>query len=78
MNPVLAWFDEGAAGFLTAASLSLAIQLIGCAIAITYLAWVWVAAYTEWGNEDIRSGEMFVIWCRSIIALMVLLYLFTI
>jgi hypothetical protein len=77
MTPEIQWFNDGAAGFLTAASLMLAIQLIGCSLAISYVAWVCVASYNEWGNQEISGSEMFVTWFRCIAALMVLLYLFT-
>tara|TARA_R110001592_G_scaffold316364_1_gene592800 strand:+ start:37336 stop:37572 length:237 start_codon:yes stop_codon:yes gene_type:complete len=77
MNQELMWFDEGAGGVITAAGLSLAIQLIGCALAISYLAWVCIASYNEWGKEEISGGDMLITWFRSVAVLMVLLYLFT-
>ncbi len=77
MNPELAFFDEGAAGFLTASNLLLAIQLIGCTLAFVYVAWVCVASYNEWGESEISGGQMLTTWFRAIAALMVLLYLFT-
>lgn len=77
MTPV-DFFDEGAGGFLTAASLNVGVQMIGVTLALLYMVFVAISAYREWGNERIKAGDLTFLVFRALAALMVLLYLFTI
>ena len=69
------WFEEGAGSFFTSAQLLNLIQSIGAVILLTYVAWLCVNAYKDFGNELISSSAMFTIWLRATVLLMFLLFL---
>ena len=75
------WFAEGAGCggggpcFLTADAMLFAMQAIGVVAILTYVAWVCVSAYGDFGQEQINAKDMVIIWCRAVFVLMVLLYL---
>jgi len=68
-------FEEGTGAFFTAAELLNAIQLIGASAVFLYVAWLCVTAYKDYGAEQIKSKEMITVWLRSVLVMMVLLYL---
>lgn len=68
-------FEEGTGAFFTAAELLNVIQLIGSSAVFIYVAWLCMTAYKDYGAELIRSKEMMAIWLRSVLVMMVLLYL---
>ena len=69
-------FEEGTGAFFTAAELLNLIQSVGVAILITYVAWLCVTAYKEFGDGQLFAKDMMAVWLRSIAMLMFLLYLF--
>jgi integrating conjugative element protein (TIGR03758 family) len=71
----IASFEEGAGSFFTAANLLNLIQSIGVVVLITYVAWLCVNAYKDYGDETISAGTMITIWMRGIFMLMILLFL---
>ena len=68
-------FEEGAGSVFTASDLLNLIQSIGVVVLITYVAWLCVNAYKDYGDQTITAGTMVTIWLRSIFMLMVLLFL---
>lgn len=71
----IASFEQGAGSFFTAAQLLNLIQSVGAVILLTYVAWLCVNAYKDYGNETISSRDMITIWLRAIVMLMFLLFL---
>lgn len=72
----IASFEEGAGSFFTAADLLALIQAIGVVVLLTYVAWLCVNAYKDYGNETISAKDMVTIWLRGIVMLMFLLFVF--
>lgn len=68
-------FFEGTGDFFTAANLLLAIQGIGATAVFSYVAWLCVRAYDDYGEEEITAKDMVIIWLRGVLVMMVLLYL---
>lgn len=74
------WFQEGAgcAGgpcFQTADGMLEVVQMIGVVVIITYVAWLFVAAYSNFGKELNTATEMMMVWGRCFLVLMIMLYL---
>lgn len=69
------WFEEGAGSFFTSTQILGLIQSIGAVILLTYVAWLCVSAYKDFGNEYISSSTMFTIWIRATVLLMFLLFI---
>ena len=68
-------FTEGTGAVFTAEQLLQLIQAVGAVVLLTYVAWLCVNAYQDYGNEYISSKDMLTIWLRGIVMLMFLLFL---
>jgi integrating conjugative element protein (TIGR03758 family) len=68
-------FEEGAGGYITAPDLLMTIQAIGATVVFLYIAWMCYRAYSDFGAEIIKAGDMITIWFRGLFVMMVLLYL---
>ncbi len=64
-------FQEGAGGFLTAGDLLIAIQGIGVTAALTYVSWLCICAYQDYGKGKIKSIDMITIWFRAVFILVI-------
>ena len=71
-------FEDGTGSIFTAGDALLTAQLFGVTAIFIWTAWLCVSAYAEWGDGGITQGQMIAVWCRSVLVLMILLYLFTI
>jgi integrating conjugative element protein (TIGR03758 family) len=60
---------------LSAANFLVLFQSVGAVVLLTYVAWLCVNAYKDYGNENISSKDMLSIWLRAIGMLMFLLFL---
>jgi hypothetical protein len=74
------WFKEGAGCgggpcFQTADAMLLAVQSIGVAAILTYVAWLCVTAYNNFGQEQLSARDMLIVWGRCVLVLMIILYL---
>ena len=70
-------FNDGAAGFITADATLFAIQAISATAMLTWMCWVTLLAYTNFGaGRTTPSGMLFTVG-RALLTTMVVLYLLT-
>ena len=72
------FFDEGAAGFLTADGVGGAIMVVGLAFALTYAALFCLKGYQEWASNRITTQEVVWIFFKSLMTLALMMAIFTI
>ncbi len=70
-------FEEGTGSFVTAPEMLFTVQAIGTTVVFLYVAWIFYRAYINYGDGDIKSKDMIIIWFRGLFIMMVLLYLLT-
>lgn len=71
----IAAFLEGSGGFLSAGALLLAIQACGAMAVFSFVAWLCVRAYNEYGEGDLESKDVLIVWGRGVLVMLVILYL---
>lgn len=68
-------FENGAGSFFTANDMLVLIQSVGAMLLLTYVAWLCVSAYKDYGEERISAGAMMNVWIRAVFVLMFLLWI---
>jgi len=69
----IAAFEMGTGEAFTAASLLWSVQAIGATAVLSFVAWVCVYAYIDYGKSEETAGSMIIIWGRSVLILMITL-----
>jgi len=68
-------FNDGAAGFVTWDGLLLAAQGIGATFVFIWAAMICVKAYKKWGDGQMSGSDVMFIAFRSVLIMMIVLYL---
>ena len=70
-------FAEGSGGIFSADNMLFAVQTIGATSLLLFIAWIFLKAYSEYGEGNTKANEVLVVWARAVFILMVLMYLIT-